>query len=135
MKILNWLSEIHAPILEPISTNSFFLTYFLIKIDVSLLHFEIFPFTNFPEDFPWPEYSSAKKLNLFFLANFKNAFGFLPSRSDIKPCKKTIKELFLKILEICLIFFVFDIWWNLKFAIIVYKFCLLIYNHIKCHLI
>jgi len=43
------------------------------------------------------------------LANFKNAFGFSPSRSDIKPCKKTIKELFLKILAIYLIFFEFEI--------------------------
>ena len=31
-----------------------------------------------------------KKPNLFSLANFKNDFGFLPSKSDINPCKKTI---------------------------------------------
>ena len=57
---------------------------------VSLVHLEILPFVNLPDDFPWPEYSNAKKPNLFFLANFKNDLGFLPSKSDINPCKKTI---------------------------------------------
>ena len=38
-----------------------------------------------------PTAAFAKKLSLFCLANFKKAFGFFPSKSDIKPCKKTIK--------------------------------------------
>ena len=60
------------------------------KVHFSLLHCVILPFINFPDDFPWPEYSSAKKLNLFFLTNFKKALGFFPLRSDIKPWRKTI---------------------------------------------
>ena len=32
--------------------KSLFLMYFLIKIDVSLLHSEIFPFSNLPDDLP-----------------------------------------------------------------------------------
>ena len=78
-------------------------------MDVSLLHLVIFPFVNFPDDFPCPEYSSVKKLNLFFLANFKKAFGFLPYKSDMKPCKKTINDVFLYVLQIYLIFLVFEI--------------------------
>ena len=50
---------------------------------------------NLPDDLPCPEYSSAKKLILFFLAKFSNALGFSPSRSDINPCRKTIDKLFL----------------------------------------
>ena len=76
--------------LDPTIIKLFFLIYFFIKVDVSLLHLVIFPLINFPEDFPCPEYSKAKKLSLFFLTKSKNAFGFLPSKSDIKPCKKTI---------------------------------------------
>ena len=95
--------------LEPTITKLFFLITFLIKIDVSLLHFVIFPFINAPEDLPCPEYSRARKLNLFFFAKFKKALGFSPSRSDIKPCKKTIKGDPLLILEIYLIFLVFVI--------------------------
>ena len=54
----------------------------------------MFPFTNFPEDFPWPEYSSAKKLNLFFLANFKKALGFFPKvdkTTTITDIEKQVK--------------------------------------------
>ena len=40
----------------------------------------------------------AKQNKLSFLANFKKALGFFPSKSDIKPCKKTIKGLFLLML-------------------------------------
>ena len=95
--------------LDPIIVKLFFFTYFFIKIDVSLLHLVIFPFINFPDDFPWPEYSSAKKLNLFFLENSKKLFGFFPYKSDMKPCKKTINGVFLYVLQIYLIFLVFEI--------------------------
>jgi hypothetical protein len=81
--------------LDPTIIKSLFLTNFFMRIEVSLLHFVMLPFINFPDDFPCPEYSSAKKLSLFFLANFKKVFGFFPSKSDIKPCKKTINEEFL----------------------------------------
>ena len=34
--------------------------------------------------------SIARKPSLFFLAYLRNTFGFSPSRSDMKPCRKTI---------------------------------------------
>ena len=51
----------------------------------SLVHFEILPLVNFPEDFPCPEYSIAKKPSLFFLAKFKKILGFFPSKLDMNP--------------------------------------------------
>ena len=45
---------------------------------------------NFPVDFPWPEYSGAKKPNLFLFAKLRKALGLAPCKSDINPCKKTI---------------------------------------------
>ena len=65
---LNNNKEIHAPILEPIKIMSFFLTIFLIVSFASFAHIEIFPFVNSPVDFPYPEYSNAKKPRLFFFA-------------------------------------------------------------------
>ena len=50
----------------------------------------ILPFVNSPEAFPCPEYSMARKPSLFCLAYLRNTFGFSPSRSDMKPCRKTI---------------------------------------------
>ena len=75
--------------LEPTKINLFFLINFLIKNLVSFDHFDIFPLVNFPDDLPWPEYSSARKPTLFLFAKLKNVLGFFPSKSDIKPCKKT----------------------------------------------
>ena len=62
--------------LEPININLFFFTIFFIKIVVSLVHLVTLPSMNFPEDFPCPEYSKARKPNFFFFANFKKVFGF-----------------------------------------------------------
>ena len=87
---LNNNKEIQAPILEPIKIISFFLTIFLIVCFASFAQVEIFPFVNSPEDFSYPEYSSAKKPNLFFLAWFKNLLGLSPSISDAKPGKNII---------------------------------------------
>ena len=90
LKYLNWLSEIHDPILDPIKIKSFFFIILFIIVFVSKVHLVIFPFVNSPDDFPWPEYSIAKKPILFLLANDWKDFGFFPSISDIKPGKKTI---------------------------------------------
>ena len=95
--------------LDPTIVNSLVLTNFLIRTEVSLLHFVILPFINLPDDFPCPEYSSAKKLSLFFFANSKKVFGFFPSKSDIKPCKKTTKGALLLMLQINLIFLLLEI--------------------------
>ena len=95
LKISNCFKEIQAPILEPTNIRLLPLVFFLINFEVCSLHFEIFPSINFSEDLPCPEYSSAKKLTLFFFAKFNNALGFSPSRSDIKPWRKTIHKLFL----------------------------------------
>ena len=54
--------------LEPISINLFFLTILLIEFLASLDHIVIFPFVNLPDDLPCPEYSIAKKPNLFLTA-------------------------------------------------------------------
>ena len=73
----------------------FFFIIFLIIILVSLVHFDILPFLNSPEDLPCPEYSKVKKPKLFFFANFLKVSGFFPSISDIKPCKKHKKLIFI----------------------------------------
>ena len=43
---------IQEPILEPTNMIYFFLTIFLINKVVSLVHFEILPSVNLPEDLP-----------------------------------------------------------------------------------
>ena len=88
-KNLNWFVDIQEPILEPINIKSFFLTNFLIANLVSLVHLLIFPLVNSPDDFPCPEYSTAKNPILFFLQKLKKVLGFSPSTSDINPCRKT----------------------------------------------
>ena len=64
--------------LEPINIILFFLTIFLISFEVSFVHLVIFPSINFPDDFPWPEYSNAKKPKLFFLQILKKFWVFDP---------------------------------------------------------
>src|SRR5210317_70213 len=95
--------------LEPIRIKLFFLTIFFISKCVCLLHFEILPLVNLPEDFPCPEYSKAKKPRLYFFEKFRKFFGFSPSKSDIKPCKKTIYVWFFFIILRNLIFPVFEV--------------------------
>ena len=51
-KNLNWLSESHAPILEPTKINGFLPTIFFIVIFTSLVHLLILPSVNLPVDFP-----------------------------------------------------------------------------------
>ena len=46
----------------------FSLNLFLINFLASFVHLDKFPFVNFPYDFPWPEYSKARKL-IFFLGS------------------------------------------------------------------
>ena len=78
-----------ATYIEPINIKSFFLTNLLITNFVSLVHLLILPFVNSPDDFPCPEYSTAKNPILFFLQKLKKVLGFSPSTSDINPCRKT----------------------------------------------
>ena len=59
--------------LEPTSINLFFLTIFLIEFLASL-DIRYIPFVNLPDDLPCPEYSIAKKPNLFFTAYFLGYF-------------------------------------------------------------
>ena len=84
-KNLNWFVDIQEPILEPTNIKSFFFTNFFMTNLVSSVHLLIFPLVNSPDDFPCPEYSTAKNPILFFLQKLKKALGFSPSTSDIKP--------------------------------------------------
>ena len=69
----------------------------------------MFPLINFPDDFPWPEYSNAKNPKSSFLAKDKKALGFFPLRSDINPWRNTIYVLFFLVFLKYLIFFDFEI--------------------------
>ena len=89
LKYPNCFVEIQEPMLEPTNIKLFFLIIFFITTLTWLLHLLIFPSVNLPEDLPCPEYSIAKKPIFFLLQNFFNFLGFSPSKSDIKPCKKT----------------------------------------------
>ncbi len=51
--------------LEPIRIKFFFLIILLIDSFASLVHLVILPLVNLPDDFPWPEYSIARKPNFF----------------------------------------------------------------------
>ena len=84
-KLRGFLSEVGESVTEAPMDMEDDLDELEAEFLASLDHLVIFPFVNLPDDLPCPEYSIAKKPNLFLIAYFKNALGFFPLRSDIKP--------------------------------------------------
>jgi len=95
----------------------FFLNLALIKQCASFVHFDIFPLVNFPYDFPWPEYSKAKKLIffLFYSANISFFYNlFIPnsqhySLNGVECLAAIIVGFFLFIITLSIISYYFSI--------------------------
>ena len=85
--ISKWTNETKVMIKKIVKKNDFILIGSSMGSWISLNQFRYFKkqIKGFLGIGSAPEFSIARKPSLFFFAYLRNAFGFSPSRSDIKP--------------------------------------------------